>query len=71
MAQNPPVFEVLPRDLSAYPVGDGGEGEHRVSIKERNLVVPMGPVKSEVCVAGPCPTAASALTGYIADPRTV
>ena len=46
-------------------------GDRAVATTNRNFVGRMGDVKSEVYLASPAVAAASAVTGYISDPRKI
>lgn len=56
--------------LGGY-MGILAEGERCVSTTNRNFVGRMGHPESEVYLAGPAVAAASAITGYIADPAQI
>ena len=56
--------------LGGY-LGILAEGERAVATTNRNFVGRMGHVTSEVYLASPEVAAASALTGYITDPKTI
>ncbi len=56
--------------LGGY-MGILAEGERAVATTNRNFVGRMGHVTSEVYLASPEVAAASALTGYITDPKTI